>query len=387
MKKTFLLLFTLLFYLNSYAQEDFREGFCITNAHDTIPGFINYEEGIGSMKRFKFKKQAQDNAYYFYPADVVAFGFEGDKRFESAMIDGKSSKVFMEVLVKGLASLYRYNGRFFIKKEDSFRELELVEREVQRKGRTYKAPAKAHIGILNYLMFDCPDIQGQINSVKVIEKSLTKLFIKYNQCMGEEPKVYKEQKPWSEVSFEPALGLISSSIDKISWGSNLVNREVTRGVAKNLFRPFGGVTADISSPRIVESLSVQLGVFYLQSQYYSPTEPDRNTTEIEIQELKFPFSIRYTLKANKVNWYANPGIAYSRFISDNRNLVDSRSFTTVSNQFGIWGGFGAQTKVYKNLNGFFEFRYEHTSSLVKRGNQSGFKLHINHFYTFIGIKF
>jgi hypothetical protein len=389
MKKTILLAISLVCCLNSYAQHDFREGFCITNSHDTISGFINYEEALGSIKRVKFKKKKKDEAYYYYPADVVAFGFYGDKYYESILMEDESSRVFMQVLVRGLATLYKYNGNFFIRKGDSFKPLEAKEKLVEVEGRTYLRPSKAYIGTLNYLLFDCEEVHNDIKSIKVVEKSLIKLVKKYNNCMGAPQQVYKEQKPWSSLAFEPAFGLVSSSLTKTTWKNNLSVRETERGIAQSLFRPFGGITVDISSPRVVESLSLQLGLFYLQPHYYAEPGPGRliPDTDIQLQELKFPLSLRYTHKVRSINWYGSLGGSVSKLFSDQTPRLDRRTFSMSSNLFGAWGGVGAQTALYKNLMGFIEIRYERTNSLEGSKDTTGLRITAQHLYTFVGLRF
>lgn len=388
MNKTILLAISLLCCLNGYAQHDFREGFCITNSHDTISGFINYEEAL-SIKRFKFKKKKNDEAYYYYPADMLAFGFYGDKYYESILMEDESSRVFMQVLVNGLATLYKYKGSFFIRKGDSFKPLEAKEKLVDVEGRTYQRSSKAYIGTLNYLLFDCEEVRSDIKSIKLVEKSLIKLVKKYNNCMGAPQQVYKEQKAWSSLAFEPAFGLRSSSLTRTIWKNNLSEKETDQGIAQSPFSPFGGITVDISSPRVVESLSLQLGLFYLQSHYY--VEPGHGRlipdTDIQLQELKFPLSLRYTHTLRSINLYGSLGGSFSKLFSDQTPRLDKRTFNMSSNLFGAWGGVGAQTALYKNLMGFIEIRYERSNSLEESKRASGLRITSQHLHTFLGLRF
>lgn len=390
MKRTVLLLIAFCTYVSAYAQYDFREGFYIAHSQDTINGFINYEESIVNLNRFRFKKQRQDLYEILYPADVKAYGFRGDKFFESAKVAGESSKVFLEVLVKGEASLYKYDGRFFIKseKDQILHELLIKDKEVQINGKTYYSESKYHMGVLKYVMSDCAEVGNEIASVKVIEKSLTKLVVKYNNCMGGAQQVFKETKAWVNVSLEPGIGMVHSRLDETFWDPFQGGKKrVTRGAFRQSFRPFAGVTADFSSPRIIERISLQLGLFYFQSEYLSAPD-SKKETEIDLKELKLPFSIRYSYKIQQVVPYVNAGGAFSVFLSDTENTVNSRTFVTAPNQFGVWGGLGAQRKLSKSSKAFFEIRYERTNTLVGKKNESAnTKLNIYHFYTLIGLKF
>jgi hypothetical protein len=390
MKRTALLLIAFCTYVNAYAQYDFREGFYITHSQDTIKGFISYEESMINLNRFRFKKQLQDLYKNLYPADAKAYGFKEDKFFESAKLAGDSSKVFLEVLVKGIASLYKYDGRFFIKseKDGALHELLIKDKVVQMNGKTYRSDSKYHIGVLKYVMSDCAEVGNEIASAKVLEKPLTKLVIKYNNCVGGPQQVFKETKAWVNVSWEPGIGMVHSRMDETYWDPFKGGKKVvTRGAFQDNFRPFAGVTADLSSPRVIERISLQLGLFYFQSEYLSAPE-SKKVTEINLKELKLPFSIRYSYKIQQVIPYVNAGGAFSVFLSDAENTVNSRTFVTAPNQFGTWGGVGAQRKLSETSNAYFEIRYERTNTLVGKKNKSAdTKLNIHHFYTLIGLKF
>lgn len=389
MKKILFVAIALSSCLKTYAQIDFREGFYLVNSNDTVSGLINYEENIANQKRFQFKSQKGDEIKTFYPLDVAGYGFVGDKFYESGNIEGEPSKVFLEVLVSGLVSLYKYDGRFFVRKENdpSYHELVSDEKLVERNGRTYETPAKAHIGTLKVVMADCRELSDDIHSIKLIEKELTKLVKKYNNCVGASQREFKTRKPWFEVSLEPGVGMVTSRLDKTFWDGNGRRKIFTKGAYHDSFRPFGGLTLDFSSPRVIESITFQLGLFYFQSQYLSLQE-SRRKTEIELKEVKIPFSIRYTYRMQKISPYLTLGGALSTFLSDTENTIDSRTFVTAPNQFGAWGGIGARAKLFKNITGFAEVRYERTNTLVGSENPtSDIQINLHHFYTLIGIKF
>src|SRR5687768_12268316 len=92
-----------------WSQTDYRNGFIITNARDTLYGLVNYREGAKAYQSCDFKVSKSQSANTYEPQNTIGYGFENDNAFQSREISikGKPSKVaFLEVIVRDLVSLY-----------------------------------------------------------------------------------------------------------------------------------------------------------------------------------------------------------------------------------------------------------------------------------------
>ena len=67
----------------------------------------------------KFRSNRKDKATAFTPDELHAYGFYGDKRYESMQIPGATTKgkVFVKVIVKGPITLYQFRKTFLVKKD------------------------------------------------------------------------------------------------------------------------------------------------------------------------------------------------------------------------------------------------------------------------------
>jgi hypothetical protein len=107
---------------HSLAQADFRPGFIVNNAGDTLRGWIDYRSGGKNFRICSFKKEEGREPVDYSPADIRGYGFANDKRHLSRMVEtpGKVKEtVFLEILVSGKATLYKLGNVFCLGKDTS----------------------------------------------------------------------------------------------------------------------------------------------------------------------------------------------------------------------------------------------------------------------------
>ncbi len=130
-KKALFVLTFIFLGLKLQSQTNFRPGYIITNAHDTIWGKLDYRSDKRMTQLCSFHSKMTGRKKY-KPGEVQSYRFKNNRYFESYTINGKS--IFIELLIKGELSVYFYpdvKRRYFIKKrENELTELGYFERTV-----------------------------------------------------------------------------------------------------------------------------------------------------------------------------------------------------------------------------------------------------------------
>jgi hypothetical protein len=103
-----------------YGQADFRSGYVITHAHDTIKGLLDYRLGSSAYRLCTFKRSKNESEIAYNGGDLTGYGFVNDKYFEARKVEdnGETKTAFVEVIVRGLVSLYRFEQTFFAEKDN-----------------------------------------------------------------------------------------------------------------------------------------------------------------------------------------------------------------------------------------------------------------------------
>ena len=187
-----------------FGQTDFRPGYVVTHDADTLHGLVDYNEGPNAYRICTFKTSKDDQSITYKPDQISSYGFVGDKLFTSRQItmpDKTSEHVFLEVILKGLVSLYKFNTIFWIDKAGQqlsylTNESELTTIEGQRFARS----SNQHIATLNMFLFDCIELRPRIERIQLHERQLSKLVHDYNKCQGVAVVNYKIKKPWTKFT-------------------------------------------------------------------------------------------------------------------------------------------------------------------------------------------
>lgn len=394
MRKTFVLLITFLCFHNVYSQTDFREAYIITNEGDTISGFADYRGGANNFKSCNFKASENQESVVYSPTQLKAYRFVDDKFFESKDIKTGGDSIerhFLEVLVRGKVTLYKYRSSFYVEKNDTlFYKLTNEKKEliVERKRITeydtqeihISKYSNKHIGILNMLLFDCIGLIP--NTLLLKERDLTRLIEKYNECTGEPSISFKEKKKWLQSSFGIGAGVNNSTINFKSdvKGSEYLTSNFDRNNSL-----FISVNIELHSPRISERIAFTTGLFYMSLKYTSFSEISgttfsspsitRNDVSIEFKQIKIPFGFRYTFPERFISPYFNLGGSETIHLSSSSlwigeierlNVVETYENEALyirNQQFGIWAGVGAKKKITSKLIAQIEVRYERTNGI------------------------
>ncbi len=199
----------------AYSQSDFKEGFIITHQGDTIKGLIDYRESNYNYKKCSFKSPANGETIYL-PDEIKGYRFLNDKYFISKQIkidENNYERAFLEVLVQGKITLYKYSNKFYAEKDDSvFYELSNTIKEQIINGKKYLKADNRYKGVLTVLFSDCSSSSSNLQNLKFIEKALIKSVKTYNKCKNSISTSFIEKKPWFRLNMGAAIGLNLSKL-------------------------------------------------------------------------------------------------------------------------------------------------------------------------------
>lgn len=176
------------------SQSAYRHGVLYTNTQDTIRGLLRYSEGTGTSSPCYYKLNSSGPVTKYLPGTISGFRYDNDNYFTSRSI-GKSADVFLEILVKGNVTLYKFDDIFFIQKTDSaLFELSDDMEEMIIAGRQAKVRTRNYSRMLMLLMADCVETSKKVPSTLLKEKHIIRLVSSYNTCMGYSNIYYRKKE-------------------------------------------------------------------------------------------------------------------------------------------------------------------------------------------------
>jgi hypothetical protein len=361
-----------LFPASLFAQ-DYRAGYIIKNNTDSVSGFIEYSAEKKSSSVCKFRSSRKHKATAFTPEELRAYGFYGDKRYESMQIPDSTTKgkVFIKVIVRGPINLYQYRKTFLVRK-DSLVQLPTPKSKVidTDNGKRTREDSR-YKGLLNFLLSDC---KLSADETRYTESSLTNLINNYNRCKGLEP-LYKKPKPIFKVNFNLTAGYNSSDMTIDLPDPVALNKSNT---------VVGGLGVDLSSPRIFDRIFFTIDAWYVknlyQGYYQKKAGSDIIHTDLQMEftSIKLPLGFRYNFLKDVNTPYIKGGLLVSFLTNHTYEKIEEREtlygevITTKSGEEdylqnlpkGVWFGVGYNQKISKNLQLTIEFRYDKGEGFV-----------------------
>ena len=232
------------------AQGDFRTGFIIKNNGDSLAGFVDYRVGGKAWTQASFRASKKGTTERYTANEITAYGFRGNKRYESIFLPNKSNRGFAECLVKGPMSVYRYKGQFYIKKDSVVLLTKGEDQIIETSQGKFYHSKNTYKGLLNVLLADC---NLKADNTPLSEKSLVSLAQNYNRCKGGAGKLFKEEQPSLRVNYYALAGVNLSSL-------------TTAGMDRNAFRKdyssVFGAGLDLSLPKLTDRILLSLEVDY-----------------------------------------------------------------------------------------------------------------------------
>jgi len=168
----------------SVGQQRFQPGYVIKINGDTVQGYVQNLKPKTSPKQIQFKASSAASPQVFNTNSIKGFSIRG-KLYGRASITSSDNQgitsLFLEILVQGDKSLYRYDARnqvkFYIRKGNTY---ELLGYQPAQQGRPSNERYKGQLAL--YLQ-KCASIRSKLKYLTYDTKSLTRGFIKYYKCV------------------------------------------------------------------------------------------------------------------------------------------------------------------------------------------------------------
>jgi hypothetical protein len=394
-----LILLCCLLSFSSKAQ-DYRPGYIIKNDNDSISGFIRYKAGR-SNDLCDFKQSKRSGHTSFSPLELLAYGFADGRRYISLILPGaeaKKEKVFVRVLSEGPLTLYRYGKSFFVKK-DELTELPVPEGKiidpVEIGGNKMEKMDKRYVSILNLLIFDC---QMKADDASYSEADVTRIVNNYNQCKGFRAES-KKLKPLSRVNVGFLGGYVFSDLTVkesaiVPFSDKNTNFDISKTV-------IGGISLDLSSPRVYDKLFLTIEGWYFKSVYIGKDYRSSMLQDItiDVSSIRMFVGVRYNFLHESSTPFIKLGVSGTitqdldlKSIVENENSIGQVFYDDAlsGNYFekkvrGYWFGAGYDQLVVGKMKAFVEFRLERADAYFGTPITPDSKL--NSYSLLVGIRF
>jgi hypothetical protein len=215
MKRLLLPLIILFFACGLKAQTDFRPGYVITLSGDTVYGQIDYrgDYTMGHVCRFESNDGLKTE---YTPGSIQTYRFTDSKYFVSREVNGQ--KYFLEYLIQGKMDIYYLrddNGdHYYLEKgNEPLVEIRYTKDILWVDGKEYFYQSKTHIGLLNYVTMEAPQLQKKIGKIKKPDhKSLINIAKDYHYAVCEDDEqciIFERPVPLFKIQAEPFVGYYS----------------------------------------------------------------------------------------------------------------------------------------------------------------------------------
>lgn len=201
-------------------QSFLKQGFIVTLENDTVYGFIDDRSDVSNLSNCVFKKNHESDKERLYPSEIYTYGFNDGKRYVSRTVNLNNSErdVFLELLVKGVVSIYYYrdaNNEYFFAEKEIERLIPLISSEsrVVQGGKVYIRKSEKYKGVLRYLFKEEPSIVRKVNNVKLTHKSLVDIVSDYQKLVSPEKEEVVLTKKAKDRVFKSGWLLSVSQID------------------------------------------------------------------------------------------------------------------------------------------------------------------------------
>lgn len=355
----------------SFAQKDFRPGYIIKNG-DTLRGLVQ-NRGKKNFKSTVFKTNKQAAPTTYTPAEVEAYGFNGERQYESIDLDTTSGsrRIFGQRIADGAIDLY-----YLKDKSDKVilvkgNQLSVVERKpdaittgkVNKYSET-QAVFKHDVGYVQTLNMAVADCGLSANSLKFSPTQVTRLVDEYNRCK-KDFTIVKDTRPRTTIGGSLAGGWFQS---------NFLMRDYQDADLKaDGF--FGEVNFEVRFPKRLERMTFVAGLQVVTAKYSAVTYSSptvRNEYFLDLSYTKVPLSAKYSFATPNGSLFLRGGGSISFmnnvkfsgakiYIGPDGNpsyQTNLGSGNKVKDALGILAGIGYDMKLGGRLRVFAELRQE-----------------------------
>ncbi|PHS01829.1 MAG: tRNA modification GTPase [Leeuwenhoekiella sp.] len=383
-KKIISYYFLLVMSFTAYSQITFEPGYYITNEGQKVNGLVRNADWSNNPTSFEFKTNTSAKSQTINMGSAREFGIDDSSKYVRARVDIDRSTediatmstsrapdfneetLFLEVLVEGNATLYKYKDgqliRYFFKTENSDIN-QLIYKKYLFSTRT-TAENKAFQQQL-YDQVNCLDQSvTQISNLSYTSRQLVAYFVTENACSNEAFINYEANRMKADFNLHLRAGVNFSSLSV----SNViaVYRDSDFG---NSIDPRFGIEAEVILPFNKGKWSLFTEPYY--ESYSGESFREGNSgplsnyeNRVDYESIGLPFGIRYYAFLNeKLAAYLNLGVQW-HFDFDNEIVFarSSGSEIPITIKAGQTLFFGAGLSLNKRYS--LEFRYNTSRDLT-----------------------
>jgi hypothetical protein len=305
------------------AQSDFRAGYIVQAAGDTVPGQVAYQGAQRSALQCRFRPNAQATPVEYKPEQLRGYGFKQGAHYQSkALTTNPPRTAFFEVLASGKVSLLTFvdNGdrrRYYIQKEAA-QVIELIQKDtlIENSGisstQSTKVRSYPFRSVLATSFADCPATQAQLSRIELAESQLTKAVNSYNNCISGATTVEA-----TTVEAAPRATRFQSGLLFGVQRSNFVIDDSGDEKINSAVGPMLGLGMSIRPARFNEKLSLRLEGLYVKQKadaeytrsgfgIYNISKAQRRL-EVDVTALRLVTMVRYAKAAGAIRPFVQVG--------------------------------------------------------------------------------
>ena len=387
------------------AQQSSTDTYVVSHSNDTIYGQVHQQK----PESISFKPVAGSSAITYTAEDIKGYKTKNGRFYvvrELALSDKERETVFIQALVLGKASLFKFKDAFLLIKDDSTQiQIKEAKKEKIVNGRRVIQTSYSNIGAFTYLLSDCAELPAMNKASRITERNLTGFVVAYNECTSASYTEFNNGKAWTEFSSNLAIGMSVSGI-KFSAGTTSFPF-LTEASFTESFSPAFLASFALSTPRIDERLALRADILYTNNVYsalYTKEHaqiPDRYDVTVKMKSITIPLSLQYVVTNQPVRTYfnlgpslylnLNPTISYIKE-SERDNIIytsEEDPLPMEKYHYGFWAGIGADTRVTNKLHGFLEIKGGITKNVMDAqvaGSSKLLNANISTISLFAGIK-
>jgi hypothetical protein len=370
----------------AYAQVDFRPGYIVQLAGDTVRGEVDYRDTRSNMTQCRFRPNSGASITTYQPAELRAYGLSSEHKLYQAIAPASSApKYFLEVLVSGPAKLYFWRDderadHYYVATE-AFPLTELVQRKVLLEQQRVLQEQNIYRNTLAQALPGCPAAQAQLPALRFTARDLARTVLAYNQCFAPQPatpvaEVVTGQPKGSKVQFGIIAGAQSTTM-RVKYDDQFSKDNTLEFGPK--FTPVVGLSLNLPLTVLSRKLSLETELFY-DGQHYDQTYTkttygggvysSASRYTFNMVYLRLPLLLRYTYPKGRVRPFleAGPTLDYALKFRSEVVMSDPQGNPYPATEFfpnnvrhlqeGLAGGAGVQFDYLQGRHAALLVRYE-----------------------------
>jgi hypothetical protein len=266
MNKIAIFLLAVVLPLIATAQNNYRQGYVITNQNDTITGLINIKESQYNQQYCSFKIDEKAEPTVYNAGEIAGYRVE-EKYYVSKTIElkGVTQMAFLEFLVKGILNLYYFydtaESYYFFEDEQGKLNILSHKPDVVIDSKLHKD--NRYVGMLKYIFKDFEPVVQNAEKVQFTSKDMIRITEQYHEAnctTGEECINFLNTKPnYDPVTLKFSVYVALQSFNIQHKVVDIYGNNATKTVS--FTSPAIGVQMDFGFPRQSGSWSVPVNLF------------------------------------------------------------------------------------------------------------------------------